>query len=239
MADYYNSEGYASPTEHEAFTRIEREEKAAAKAAAFRPVVYICSPYSGDTERNVENAKRYSRFAVDRHYLPITPHIYFTQFMDDNIPDERDTAIFMNWVLMSKCVELWVFGDTVSSGMNGNVCVALQKLYDEGKRYDRVIAIGPMIMMKFVCQLTEKLQIPTIVSMNPIMVDGTGMCGACRLMVGGEVKFACVDGPEFDGHKVDFPQAMQRMALYKTEEGRLYLEAKEGDTHHGGCGNCN
>lgn len=101
MADYYNSEGYASPTEHEAFTRIEREEKAAAKAAAFRPIVYICSPYSGDTERNTANARRYSRFAVDRHYLPITPHIYFTQFMDDNIPEERDTAIFMNWVLMS------------------------------------------------------------------------------------------------------------------------------------------
>ncbi|WP_298529573.1 DUF4406 domain-containing protein, partial [uncultured Ruminococcus sp.] len=108
MADFYNSEGYASPTEHEAFTRIEKEEKAAAKAAAFRPVVYICSPYSGDTEKNVKNAKRYSRFAVDRNYLPITPHIYFTQFMDDNIPEERDTAIFMNWVLMSKCVELWV-----------------------------------------------------------------------------------------------------------------------------------
>ena len=110
MADYYNSEGYASPTEHEAFTRIEKEEKAARKTAAFRPVVYICSPYSGDTERNVENAKKYSRFAVDRHYLPITPHIYFTHFRPDNIPEERVTAIFMNLVLMSKCVLLWVFG---------------------------------------------------------------------------------------------------------------------------------
>lgn len=127
MADFYNSEGYASPTEHEAFTRIEREEKAAAKAAAFRPVVYICSPYSGDTERNVENAKRYSRFAVDRHYLPITPHIYFTQFMDDSVPEERDTAIFMNWVLMSKCVELWVFGNTVSSGMKAEIERAKRK----------------------------------------------------------------------------------------------------------------
>ena len=95
-----------------------------------------------------------------------------------------------------------------------------------------------MIMMKFACQLTKKLEIPTIVSMNPIMVDGTGMCGACRLVVGDEVKFACVDGPEFDGHLVDFEQAMQRMTLYKTEEGRLYLEAKEGDSHHGGCGHC-
>ena len=100
---------------------------AVAKAAAFRPVVYICSPYSGDTEKNVENAKKYSRFAVDRHYLPITPHIYFTQFMDDNIPEERDTAIFMNWVLMSKCVELWVFGDTVSSGMKAEIERAKRK----------------------------------------------------------------------------------------------------------------
>ena len=117
MASKRNSEGYSSPTEYEALTRIEKEEKVAAKAAAFRPVVYICSPYSGDTERNVENARRYSRFAVDRRYLPITPHIYFTQFMDDNVPEERNTAIFMNWVLMSKCVELWVFGETISSGM--------------------------------------------------------------------------------------------------------------------------
>lgn len=127
MADYYNSEGYASPTEYEAFTHIEHEEKAAAKAAAFRPVVYICSPYSGDTEKNVESAKRYSRFAVDQHYLPITPHIYFTQFMDDNIPEERDTAIFMNWVLMSKCVELWVFGEYVSPSMKAEIERAKRK----------------------------------------------------------------------------------------------------------------
>ena len=127
MADYYNSEGYASPTEHEAFTRIEKEEKAAAKAAAYRPVVYICSPYSGNTERNVENAKRYSRFAVDRHYLPITPHIYFTQFMNDEIPDERETALFMNWVLMSKCAELWVFGSVISKGMQAEIDRAKRK----------------------------------------------------------------------------------------------------------------
>ena len=95
-----------------------------------------------------------------------------------------------------------------------------------------------MIMMKFVCILTKELGIPTIVSMNPIMVDGTGMCGACRLMVGGEVKFACVDGPEFDGHKVDFDLAMKRQQMYKTDEGRAKLKFLEGDTHHGGCGNC-
>ncbi|MBR3043171.1 MAG: DUF4406 domain-containing protein [Oscillospiraceae bacterium] len=127
MADFYNNEGYASPTEYEAFTNIEREEKAAAKAAAFRPVVYICSPYSGDTEKNTANARRYSRFAVDRHYLPITPHIYFTQFMDDNIPEERETAIFMNWVLMSKCVELWVFGENISPGMKAEIERAKRK----------------------------------------------------------------------------------------------------------------
>ena len=93
-------------------------------------------------------------------------------------------------------------------------------------------------MMKFVCKLTKELEIPTVVSLNPIMVDGTGMCGACRVTVGGEVKFACVDGPEFDGHKVNFEEAMQRQQLYKNAEGRAFLAAKEGDTHHGGCGNC-
>ena len=127
MANLYNNEGYASPTEYEAFTRIEKEEKATAKATAFRPVVYICSPYFGDTEKNTANARRYSRFAVERHYLPITPHIYFTQFMDDVIPEERDTAIFMNWVLMSKCVELWVFGEYLSPGMKAEIERAKRK----------------------------------------------------------------------------------------------------------------
>ena len=93
-------------------------------------------------------------------------------------------------------------------------------------------------MMKFTCLLTKKLEIPTIVSMNPIMVDGTGMCGACRLIVDGKVKFACVDGPEFDGHLVDLDQAMKRQQQYKTEEGRAKLAYEEGATHHGGCGNC-
>ena len=86
--------------------------------------------------------------------------------------------------------------------------------------------------------LIKKLEIPTIVSMNPIMVDGTGMCGACRLIVDGKVKFACVDGPEFDGHLVDFDQAMQRQQSYKTQEGRAMLKLQEGSTHHGVCGNC-
>ena len=127
-------------------------------------------------------------------------------------------------------------GSYVRKGMGTDV---LKDLYAQGKKYDKCIAIGPLIMMKFVCLLTKELGIPTVVSMNPIMVDGTGMCGACRLQVGDEIKFACVDGPEFDGHLVDFDQAMKRQQTYKTEEGRAMLAALEGDTHHGGCGNCN
>lgn len=127
MANLYNSEGYFSPTEYVAFTRLEKQEKVAAKAAAFRPIVYICSPYSGDTEKNIENARKYSRFAVDCHYLPITPHIYFTQFMNDNIPEERETAIIMNLVLMSKCEQLWVFGDNLSTGMKAEIDRAKRK----------------------------------------------------------------------------------------------------------------
>ena len=125
-------------------------------------------------------------------------------------------------------------GSYVRKGMGTDVLRDL--VQNQGKEYDLCVAIGPMIMMKFVCLLTKELNIPTVVSMNPIMVDGTGMCGACRLMVGGEVKFACVDGPEFDGHKVDFALAMKQM--YKTEEGRALLKLQEGDTHHGGCGHC-
>ena len=122
MASLYNSEGYFSPTEYETLKRVEREERAAEKSAAFRPIVYICSPYShGSINTNIENARKYSRFAVDRHCLPITPHIYFTQFMDDTVSEERETALFMNFVLMSKCAELWVFGDTISTGMKAEI----------------------------------------------------------------------------------------------------------------------
>ena len=133
---------------------------------------------------------------------------------------------------------VYVCTDDGTYGFHGNGCQQLQALIDDGKHYDVCVAIGPMIMMKFVTILTKKLEIPTVGSMNPIMVDGTGMCGACRLMVGGEVKFACVDGPEFDGHLVDFDQAMKRQQQYKTEEGRAKLAYEEGATHHGGCGHC-
>lgn len=135
---------------------------------------------------------------------------------------------------------LYITTDDGSYGRSGMVTQTLKDLVEkEGKSYDVCVAIGPMIMMKFVCLTTKELDIPTIVSMNPIMVDGTGMCGACRLTVGGEVKFACVDGPEFDGHLVDFDQAMTRQQLYRTKEGRDLLKEQEGDTHHGGCGQCN
>ncbi|MCQ2531819.1 MAG: sulfide/dihydroorotate dehydrogenase-like FAD/NAD-binding protein [Saccharofermentans sp.] len=133
---------------------------------------------------------------------------------------------------------LYITTDDGSYGRHGMVTKVIDDLVAEGKTYDLCVSIGPMIMMKFCCLTTQKHNIPTIVSMNPIMVDGTGMCGACRLTVGDEVKFACIDGPEFDGHKVNFDEAMERMKLYRTEEGRAMLKLKEGDTHHGGCGFC-
>ena len=134
---------------------------------------------------------------------------------------------------------LYITTDDGSYGRKGMVTEVIKSLVnDEHKTYDVCVAIGPMIMMKFVALLTKELGIKTIVSLNPIMVDGTGMCGACRVSVGGEVKFACVDGPEFDGHLVNFDEAMKRQQMYKTEEGRAMLKLKEGATHHGGCGQC-
>ncbi|SHJ71787.1 ferredoxin--NADP+ reductase [Clostridium cavendishii DSM 21758] len=133
----------------------------------------------------------------------------------------------------------YITTDDGSYGQKGLVTTVLKDLVEnQGKKYDLVVAIGPMIMMKFVTLLTKELNIPTVVSLNPIMVDGTGMCGACRVTVGGKVKFACVDGPEFDGHLVNFDEAMRRQTMYKTEEGRKVLREVEGDTHHGGCGQC-
>ncbi len=111
MASKYNAEGYYSPTEYEAFTRMEKE------AAAFRPLVYICSPYRGHTNQNIENARRYSRFAVDHHYIPLAPHLLFPQFMDDTLGEDRRKAMFMDLVVLSVCSQVWVFGSTRSEGM--------------------------------------------------------------------------------------------------------------------------
>lgn len=115
-----------------------------------------------------------------------------------------------------------IMTDDGSAGEKGLVTDALKKLIESGEKYDRVITIGPLIMMKFVCQLTKEYNIPTVASMNPVMIDGTGMCGGCRLTVGGETKFACVDGPEFDGHLIDFDEAMARSASYRTFERKAH-----------------
>ena len=114
--------------------------------------------------------------------------------------------------------------DDGSYGEKGLVTNALKALLDAGERFDQVIAIGPLIMMKFVCALTREYGVKTVVSMNPIMVDGTGMCGGCRLSVGGKVRFACVDGPDFDGHEVDFDEALSRGGMYKPFERHAYEE---------------
>ena len=113
---------------------------------------------------------------------------------------------------------LYLMTDDGSYGEQGFVTVKLQQLLESGKEYDAVLAIGPIPMMKYVCKTTEPYGIKTMVSLNPIMIDGTGMCGGCRVTVGGEVKFACVDGPEFDGHQVDFEELMSRNVTYKHQE---------------------
>lgn len=120
--------------------------------------------------------------------------------------------------------ELVMMTDDGSYGEKGLVTDALKKLIEAGNKYDEVIVIGPVIMMKFVCLLTKEYGIKTTVSMNPIMIDGTGMCGGCRLTVGGKVKFACVDGPDFDGHEVDFDEAMKRSSMYKSFERHAHEE---------------
>lgn len=120
--------------------------------------------------------------------------------------------------------EMRMMTDDGSHGEKGLVTDALKALIEAGNKYDEVIVIGPVIMMKFVCMLTKEYGIKTVVSMNPVMIDGTGMCGGCRLTVGGEVKFACVDGPEFDGHLVDFDEAMKRSSMYRDFERHAHEE---------------
>ncbi|MBP5237469.1 MAG: sulfide/dihydroorotate dehydrogenase-like FAD/NAD-binding protein [Clostridia bacterium] len=131
------------------------------------------------------------------------------------ILEDEFRAVSSNYVLMS---------DDGTAGEKGLVTDALKKLIEAGEKFDCVIAIGPLIMMKFVCLLTKQYGIKTIVSMNPIMIDGTGMCGGCRLTVGGKTKFACVDGPDFDGHEVDFDEAMARGSVYKPFERKAHEE---------------
>ena len=130
--------------------------------------------------------------------------------------------------------KLIVATDDGSNGNQGFVTDMLKKEIEAGEKFDEVIAIGPLVMMKFVCKLTEQYNIPTTVSMNPVMIDGTGMCGGCRVIVGGETKFACVDGPDFDGHKIDWDTAMKRGRMFKDYEEKSCKEGhcRIGRTNH-------
>ena len=121
----YNSEGYSDPTSHAALSGIRKEERAAKRA--YRPLVYICSPYAGDVENNVNMARVYSRFAVRNACIPLAPHLLFPQFMDDGVPAERNIALFMGIVLLTKCEQVWVFGDTISKGMAAEIEKAEKK----------------------------------------------------------------------------------------------------------------
>lgn len=138
--------------------------------------------------------------------------------------------IILEEEMRAASTNLHIVTDDGSNGRKALVTQVLKELIDAGNQYDAVIAIGPMIMMKFVCETTRPYQIKTIVSMNATMVDGTGMCGCCRLTVGGETKFACVDGPDFDGHLIDFDESMRRSAMYKAQE-KATAEKHECNLH--------
>lgn len=125
--DKFNPEGYFDPTAYEALTAIEKEEKI---QRAFRHIVYICSPFAGSIQRNIESARRYSRFAIVMGCIPIAPHLLFPQFLDDSDPDDRKLGLFFGNVLMSKCDEIWVFGDYISSGMRSEISLAKQRNYN-------------------------------------------------------------------------------------------------------------
>lgn len=140
----------------------------------------------------------------------------------------RNTELlFFREEMKRACDEVLVYTDDGSEGTKGLATDAIRWLVDQGKKPDHVIAIGPLPMMKFVSRLTRELSIPTQVSLNPVMVDGTGMCGGCRVTVGGKSKFVCVDGPEFDGHEVDFDELGKRQAFYREQERSAYASLKE------------
>ncbi len=139
----------------------------------------------------------------------------------------NEHLIILKDELAAACTDLTIMTDDGSNGNKGFVTQALQAKLDAGKAYDEVIAIGPLPMMKAVCDLTKPKDIKTIVSMNPIMIDGTGMCGGCRVTVGGVTKFACVDGPDFDGHQVDWAEAISRSRMFRPEEQRAMVKAPQ------------
>ncbi len=155
--------------------------------------------------------------------------------VDSIIGFRNSSLIILEKEMTEASTRLFVATEDGSAGSRGFVTDVLKKLVDEGNRYDLAIAIGPLIMMKVVSNLTKQYGIKTIVSMNPVMVDGTGMCGGCRVTVGGKTRFACVDGPDFDGHEVDFDEAMRRQGMYKPEEKKSTEdhECKLGGLRHG------
>lgn len=188
-------------------------------------------------------SKKYLFVAGGVGTAPVYPQVKWMKehgiAVDVIVGAKNKDLLILEDMMREQAGNLYITTDDGSYERKGMVTEVIKDLVqNQGKTYDVCVAIGPMIMMKFVCLLTKELNLPTIVSLNPVMVDGTGMCGACRVSVGGEVKFACVDGPEFDGHLVNFDEAMKRQQMYKTEEGRALLKVREGNTHHGGCGNC-
>lgn len=125
--DKYNHEGYSDPTTYEALTNIQRDEMAADKKAAYRPLVYVCSPYAGDVQNNINNARKFSRFTAEQNGIPVTPHLMYPQFLNDADQEEREMAMHFNYVLLGKCNELWVFGGVISKGMAREIGVAKKR----------------------------------------------------------------------------------------------------------------
>ncbi len=174
---------------------------------------------------------------------PVYPQVKYMKErgfdVDVIIGAKNKDAVIMEEEMRKVAKNVYVCTDDGSYGFKGLVTDCFKDLMDnQGKKYNHVVAIGPMIMMKFAALATKEYGIKTVVSLNPIMVDGTGMCGACRVSVGDSIKFACVDGPEFDGHEINFDEAMRRQKMYKTEEGRKLLREieKDQDGHEHSCG---
>lgn len=165
---------------------------------------------------------------------PVYPQVKFLKERgfpaDVIIGTKTHSTLILEDEMKAVAKNLYVCTDDGSYGFNGMVTAQFEELMNQGKKYDLVVAIGPLIMMKFAAKATLAHDIKTIVSLNPIMVDGTGMCGACRVTVGDEVKFACVDGPEFDASLINFDEAMRRQGMYKTQEGKKMLRQREGST---------
>ena len=192
---------------------------------AFADVVGPLGIPSDFTEMSAEElaGKKYVFIAGGVGTAPVYPQVKWLHergvAVDVIIGAKTKDLVIYKEEMLAVCDNLYICTDDGSEGFHGLVTGMLEKLVtDEGKQYDQAVAIGPMIMMKFATLTCKKLNLPVIVSLNTLMVDGTGMCGACRVTVGGKVRFACVEGPEFDGYLVDFDEATRRQRMYMTEE---------------------